>query len=186
MQNIKNITIILVALVLTGCATSAPQAVFTQEIDSSSKVHANDQAKVKVDAALDVTLLNYEKERLVESIQSKLDSKKTWNAATGRGKQYEVLVTITRYEKGSPVARMVSAGLGQIHINGAVQIFALPLREKTGEFTLNKTFAWGGIYGASTTIEDAEQGFAEGVADALTGQSEAPPPSVNSPRGQNR
>ena len=36
-----------------------------------------------------------------------------------------------------------------------------------GEYEVKKTFAWGGIYGASTKIEDVEAGFAEGVADLI-------------------
>ena len=35
------------------------------------------------------------------------------------------------------------------------------------------TFAWGGVYGAATGIEDVEPAFAEGIASALTGQAEA-------------
>jgi hypothetical protein len=37
-------------------------------------------------------------------------------------------------------------------------------------FTVDKTFAWGGIYGASTHIEDVQPAFADAVADGLTGQ----------------
>jgi hypothetical protein len=37
---------------------------------------------------------------------------------------------------------------------------------------LKKTFAWGGAYGAATSIEDIESTFADGVAAAVTGQKE--------------
>jgi hypothetical protein len=49
---------------------------------------------------------------------------------------------------------------------------ALPAHDRVEEFAVQKTFAWGGIYGASTTMEDIEQSFAEGIANALTGQDD--------------
>ncbi len=64
------------------------------------------------------------------------------------------------------------AGLGQIHIDGEVKLVELPDRKQVGVFSVSKTFAWGGIYGGSTGIEEIEQTFADGVAAALTGQKE--------------
>jgi hypothetical protein len=64
------------------------------------------------------------------------------------------------------------AGLGQIHIDGDVGVFSLPDHQKVGDFHLKKTFAWGGIYGGATSIEDIENTFADGVAAAVTGQEE--------------
>jgi hypothetical protein len=43
------------------------------------------------------------------------------------------------------------------------------------EFELKKTFAWGGAYGAGTSIEDIENSFADGVAASVTGQQHEPP-----------
>lgn len=60
------------------------------------------------------------------------------------------------------------AGLGQIHIDSHVSVVALPERTKVGQFDINKTFAWGGIYGGKTSIAEVEEGFAEGVAAAVT------------------
>jgi hypothetical protein len=42
----------------------------------------------------------------------------------------------------------------------------MPEERKVAEFTADKTFAWGGIYGGSTSMEDVEHGFAEGIAEA--------------------
>ncbi len=66
------------------------------------------------------------------------------------------------------------AGLGQIHIDGTVQLYQMPEHKLIGEFDMKKTFAWGGIYGAATGMEDIETTFADGVAAAVTGQSEQP------------
>jgi hypothetical protein len=62
------------------------------------------------------------------------------------------------------------AGLGQIHIDATVKVYAKANDQKIADFVVAKTFAWGGIYGASTSMEDIERTFADGVAAALTGQ----------------
>ena len=49
-----------------------------------------------------------------------------------------------------------------MHIDGTVSVFAPP-GNRIGDFTINKTFSWGGIYGASTTIKSVEAEFASNV-----------------------
>lgn len=78
------------------------------------------------------------------------------------------MVLMTRYDKGSALARAMLAGIGRIHVDAKVTVFALSQRQKIAEFDIDKMFAWGGIYGALTSVEDVEQGFAEGVAEAVT------------------
>lgn len=80
-----------------------------------------------------------------------------------------VTVTITRYQKGNAFARAMMAGLGQVHLDGHVVLARTSDGTTLSDFTMSKTFAWGGIYGASTSMEDIEHTFAEGVAEALTG-----------------
>jgi uncharacterized protein DUF4410 len=82
---------------------------------------------------------------------------------------------LSRYDKGNAFARAMLVGLGQIHIDGKVDIYQMPDHTLVGEFDLKKTFAWGGIYGAATSMEDIEDTFADGVAATCTGQEEAPP-----------
>lgn len=77
---------------------------------------------------------------------------------------------ITRYDKGSKSARLMLAGLGQLHIDGDIDVYSLPQHKLQEAFTLKKTFAWGGIYGASTSIKDIETTFSKGIAQTLTGQ----------------
>lgn len=54
-----------------------------------------------------------------------------------------------------------------------VDIYQMPEHTLVGEFNLKKTFAWGGIYGAATSMEGIEDTFADGVAATVTGQEEA-------------
>ena len=77
---------------------------------------------------------------------------------------------MTRYDEGSAFARAMLAGLGQIQIDGKVSLRDRAQDALLGEYEVNKTFAWGGVYGASTTIRDVEEGFAQGVATLILGE----------------
>jgi predicted component of type VI protein secretion system len=162
-------------LMLAGCATTAPTAKFTEAISPEYAVRTSDTAKAVVDAAPGVSLFDYEKSRLTQEIEAKIAAKQQLNPATGQPKAYEVDVTLTQYEKGNAFARAMLAGLGQIHIAGNVTVYLLPGRTQIGAFTIKKTFAWGGMYGGVTSMETIEQGFAEGIAAAVTGQVESKP-----------
>ena len=114
---------------------------------------------------------------LAEIIKQKVDQRKVANAREGDKRDYELHLLVTRFNKGNAFARAMLAGLGQIHLDGTVTLLQLPDRTEAGKFSLKKTFAWGGIYGASTSMEDIERTFADGVAAAVTGQAETPPPA---------
>jgi hypothetical protein len=115
-----------------------------------------------------VAIEELEKQRLAQRIQEKIEMFKMSNPDSGDKREFELTVFMTRYEKGNAFARAMIAGLGRIHLDARVEVFRLPGREKVAEFEINKMFAWGGVYGAVTTVEDVEKGFAEGVAEAVT------------------
>jgi len=163
------------AVALVGCASTVPQAEFSHPIVAGARVCSSDTVKVNVDAADGLKILPEEKQRIAEKVAMKIDARKAANPSTGPVRIYEVDLHLTRYDKGNAFARAMLAGLGQMHIEGVVSLFQMPEHTPVGEFTLKKTFAWGGIYGAATSIEDIEGTFADGVAAAVTGQKEAPP-----------
>lgn len=156
------------ALLLVGCAGTSPSARFQEPLSRDQYLRANDAAAVKVEAADGVAIEEFEKQRLARSIQEKVDVLKMNNADTTDKRDFELTVFMTRYDKGNAFTRAMIAGLGRIHIDAKVSVFTLPQRIKVAEFDVDKTFAWGGIYGAVTSIEDVEKGFAEGVAEAVT------------------
>ena len=173
MRTAVNFAICAAVIILTtGCATTVPKADFAQRITPESQIAAKDEAKVKIDAGTGVTLLESEKMRLAEKIGQKIDGRKITNKRDGSTKIYEVDLLLTRYDKGSAFARAMMAGLGQIHIDGDITVLEMPGRTTVGKFAISKTFAWGGIYGGTTTMEDIETTFADGVAAALTGQDD--------------
>jgi hypothetical protein len=163
----------LIALaMLSGCATDAPTAEFKKAIAESHRLCVIDTASVNVAAAQGITLDDVARQRLENRIKQTIDDKKkTAPCKENVQRDFVLKSTITKYDDGNAFARFMLAGLGQIHIDGD---FALTMASKESEsiaeFSVSKTFAWGGAYGAGTGIQDVEPAFAEGVADAVVGQ----------------
>ena len=160
------------ALLLTGCAGSPPKPTFVQAPKKDALVDVNDQATVVVKPASGVEMINTDIQRLSEVISQKVNEKKAKNGAGGEVSAYEIEVSVTRYEKGNAFARAMLAGLGQIHLDANVRLLSAESHSQLGQFEIKKTFAWGGVYGAATGMDDIEPAFAEGIAAALTGTPE--------------
>lgn len=160
--------VVLVNTYLTGCATSPPEATMTQALPKEHIIDKGDSVSVTVHSGSNVAIQEFEKQRLSDKIKSKVNQLKAANGESGKNLTYEIDVNLKQYEKGNAFARAMLAGLGQIHIDADVAVFTLPDRTKQHDFEISKTFAWGGIYGGVTTIENVEDGFAEGVAVAVT------------------
>jgi hypothetical protein len=157
-------------LILNGITSCATSVKFAKQLPRESRVSANDEVGITMVTAAGVSMLKYERERLLERVQQKIESTKMLNSSATGKRQYAVEITVTSYEKGSSVARYLAPGLGKIHIDSVVKVYLLPSREMLAEFNVKQTFAGGGIYGASTRIEDIEEDFAKGIAETLTGQ----------------
>lgn len=91
----------------------------------------------------------------------------------------EMHVQITRYEEGDALARLMLAGLGQIHIEGDVRIYGADAADVLAWYEVAKTFAWGGTYGAATSIRDVEVGFAKTVAGIIASLPMADHPATS-------
>ncbi len=162
------------AVAAAGCAGTAPRPEFSHTT-SVARLAAADAVQVNVSAAGDVQALPEEQTRLAQKIKLRIDNRKLAHQLPGDARNFELDLQLSRYQKGSAFARAMLAGLGQIHIAGKVRLYQMPSHELVAEFDLTKTFAWGGIYGASTSIEDIENTFADGVAAAVTDERPAQP-----------
>ncbi len=160
---------------LYGCAGTAPKPNFSHAIVADARIASQDQDEVTVDADDAVKILPVERERMAQAVKLKIDTRKVSNASPTPARSYTVSLHLSRYDKGNAFARAMLAGLGQIHIEGKVAVFQMPEHTLVGEFQMTKTFAWGGIYGAATSMEDIENTFADGVAATITGQNDSPP-----------
>lgn len=157
-----------------GCAGTAPRPEFARS-PTVTRLAAADAVQVNVTAANDVQVLPEEETRLAQKIKLRIDNRKLAHQLPGDARSFELNLQLSRYQKGNAFARAMLAGLGQIHIAGKVRLYQMPSHELVAEFDLAKTFAWGGIYGASTSIDDIENTFADGVAAALTDEQPAKP-----------
>lgn len=175
MKSLSYLTLTLVALFFSGCASSVPTATFSRELKAADRIAKGDTTKVTVVAKAGLDMLDVEKARFTQRIEAALAEKQALNPSHDPLRNYSVSVNVTKYDKGNAFARSMLAGLGQIHIDATVQVFTEPNHELVAEFDLKKTFAWGGIYGGVTTIEDIEKTFARGVASSLTGQNDKEP-----------
>jgi hypothetical protein len=159
--------------VFSGCAGTAPTAEFRKQLDNMNRLCVIDDATVKVVAADGVVMNDISRQRLESNLLQKInEKKKNAQCATTAKRNFVLNSKITRYDEGSAFARAMLAGLGQIHIDGDFVLnLMLEGSQSLAEFSVKKTFAWGGIYGASTRIEDVEPAFAEGVAEAIVVQA---------------
>jgi hypothetical protein len=158
------------AALLSGCAGTPPAPTITHKMVVNERVSQPDTVTVRIENDPGVEVLPSTKERVTEKIQAKIDQRKLTNPASQDPRTLEVLVHVTRYEKGNAFARAMMAGFGQIHIDGTITLYRMPDHVVVEEFALAKTFAWGGVYGAATTIETIEDTFADGIAQTVTGQ----------------
>jgi hypothetical protein len=144
MRRIYRAGSIAVVLLVSACASTAPKADFSQDLASHYKIDADDRPEVQVDAAAGVEVLELDKQRISQVIASKLEQRRLQVVANGDPKECVVRVTLTRYQRGNAFARAMLAGLGQIHIDATVKVYAKANDQKIADFVVAKTFAWGG------------------------------------------
>ena len=172
-------------LLIASCSTPksapiykpVPSAVVPKAAPRSALICANDEARVRVEAAKGVEVDELNRNQIAEQIQQRLDTKKGLNGTAGHDRRYEVTVTLTRYKSGSALGRLLSGKAWQVDIDSIVSIRLLPTGEKLNEFTIRENFARGGLTGLSTSYQEAALEFADGVAVALTGQATPRPVS---------
>jgi hypothetical protein len=181
---------LVVLLILVGgvavssCATTAPRADISKNQLTVYRIDADDLPTVKVSTAPGVAATQDEKDHFRYVVTDKLNERRAYNSADGDAKPCDVDIVVTRFDKGSKFARAMLTGLGQFHLDAHVQVLPSGGGASLNDFTVAKTFAWGGVYGASESIEDIEPSLAEAIAAALTGQSTqtaaATPPGASS------
>jgi hypothetical protein len=163
----------VLVLLLAGCAGTAPKPEFVRPLAEDSIIDANDKVAVVVAASPGVVLQPTEKQRLTDLVAQQIAAMQAANAA-GDERSYRVEVDLTRYDKGNALARAMLAGLGQIHIDARVTLLHGESGEQLSVFKIEKTFAWGGVYGGVTGIEDVEPAFAAAIAATVTATAEPP------------
>jgi len=165
---------LLVACVSGGCATSPGAVSAIAPLKQSVNLRTYSSLAVEVEGA-QLTPVDKERIRLriIDAVRREDATRfKDMNSPTPVPPTLRASVIVTNYDKGNAFARFMLAGLGQIHIDAEVALRDQDTGDELGRFGVNKTFAWGGIYGAVTRVEDVEDGFAGAVANVLLGKDE--------------
>ncbi len=153
-------------VVLSGCAGSISQPTALVPI-TSEQAKAIHVSAVQADADAGVPATRTDLDIISDKIKSYVQQGSPGVIVdAGTADALTMKVHLTRFDRGSAVARAILIGLGQIHIDGIV---TLEKADGTvvGKYTVKKTFALGGIAGAATRIEDVEEGFAKSVAEVV-------------------
>ncbi len=71
---------------------------------------------------------------------------------------------ILQYKPGSAFGRAMLAGAGSAHLDFTVHLIATETSRELTSFSAKRTWAWGGIYGASKGIAEMENNVSEEIA----------------------
>jgi len=122
---------------------------------------------VSAEAAPGVAMGPGDLENITQLVQSDLETaypeRLVPAGVAARPGEVRVDMSFTTFDPGNAFLRFSLAGLGQIHITANVQLIDATSGNVTASYVVAKTFAWGGLYGGSTSIEDVETGFAASV-----------------------
>ena len=167
MQNLKQCfrSIPFVALVLlAGCAGDVAKPTALQALSPTQQTTIR-TTSVSAEAGAGVQIASYDLDRIVQHVQAEMTQ-----VELGRPQGTNVAkikLVVTEYDKGNAFARAMLAGLGQIKIAADVIFLDDVSGQEIARYQVSKDFAFGGIYGATTRIEDVEDGFAKSVAEIL-------------------
>ena len=185
---------LVLGLMLAGCAGSAPEPVVVQPFEEPGRpLEEYTQMILTYEAKAGVEIPEHEQVRVATLVKQALESRApgrfvfvkdvvkaskmspTTSGEPGPQAPKTVLMHIlfTEYDQGDAFARFMIAGAGQIRIVTDVALRDQATDELLGRYEVSKQFAFGGIYGASTDMEDVEEGLALGIADILVPESSA-------------
>ncbi len=91
---------------------------------------------------------------------------------------------ITQYKPGSETARLMLAGAGSAQLELEAQLVDAATGEEIARFAADRTWAWGGVVGASRGIEEMERNLAYEMAVYLRRSKGAP--ELGEPAGGTR
>ena len=158
------LAVTMFGLMLTGCAgsVSAPTIIQPLPADQRASLHISN---VSADAATGVEMSDGDLDLICQKIKAYAQTE-TPGVITDGTSGLKMQVHFTKFDRGSAFARAMLAGLGQIEIDATVSLVD-PSGNKVAQYAVSKDFALGGVAGASTTVEDVEEGFAKSVVEIM-------------------
>lgn len=157
---------------LAGCAASvtAPVVVSAYPADQLASLRIKD---IRAESAVGVNMNQTDLTRIVDAVRAEIESAVPGKIVNATSPEFPsaltMKLTFTDYDSGNAFMRTMLAGLGQIHIDADIALIDDSNIVK-GQYKISKQFAFGGVVGGSTRIEDVEVGFAKSVAAILKGK----------------
>jgi len=152
---------------LSGCAGSVSSPTLVGSASPGFELSAARIGEVSAEAGPGVVMTPDELDRISHLVQTELAA-----AYPGRVSMpgtppppaaVNLRLVFTEYDKRNAVARFMLAGLGQIRIAANVTLSDPATNRPVGEYQVSKQFAFGGLYGGFTGVDDVEDGFARSV-----------------------
>jgi hypothetical protein len=172
------LSFLFTAFILSGCASTAGSILPVTPVKAGVDLSKYANLDLEVNHSDKLVLRDEDMAALWDQIVASLKRDypnrfKVIGAENPGPDTLQASVIITRYDKGNAFARSMLAGLGAMHIDADVTLKDLKSGEVLASFAVKKTFAWGGAYGETTSIQDVEVGFAKTVAASILGGGEA-------------
>jgi hypothetical protein len=156
-----------VAVILTtGCGTTA----LNLKPDSQVDLTKYKSLAIQTSAVDGVVIPDMAQGRIKDRIKAEINSGccpqrfETIRTDTVHPEDLVLALKFTQYDEGNRFARAMLAGLGAMKIDADVEVKDGNLGSSLCKGEAGKSFAWGGMYGAMTGIEDIEKDFAKEVS----------------------
>ncbi len=157
----------ILAFSLAGCAgsVSAPTPVQSLSNEQRASLHLAD---VTADAASGVEMGDSDFDLVCQKVKDDVqkESPNVMATAPDGASAYKMQIHFTKFDRGSALGRAVLIGLGQIRIEATINLVDAN-GATAASYKVSKDFAFGGIIGAVTSVEDVEEGFAKSVAEIV-------------------
>ena len=165
MRILKFAAAFAVAAMLAGCAGSVSAPITVQAMSAEQKA-ALKIADISTDA--DGSLKSSEGEFgfIAQKVRAHIDAEKPGVIAAGAPGALHMKIHFTAFDRGDTLARGMLIGMGQIRIAATVSLVDAS-GATAAVYQVSKDFALGGVIGATTTVDDVEDGFAKSVAEVV-------------------
>jgi hypothetical protein len=154
---------------LTACAGSVSTPVPVQDMTSAQRasLHISD---VSADAAQGIEMSDTDFEFICDKVKGYIQAQSpaTMEAPPAGASAVTMKIHFTQFDRGNAFARAMLIGLGQIRIEATVDLVDAS-GKSIAEYNVSKDFALGGMIGATTSVNDVEDGFAKSVAAIMKG-----------------
>ena len=151
---------------LAGCAGSVSRPTVLEPLPSQQQM-ALHVSGISADAANGIEMSDGDFGLICQKVRGYIEQQTPGvivDPSTGQALQMKI--HFTRFDRGNAFARAMLMGLGQIRIEATVS-----LEDARGtsvaQYAVAKDFALGGVLGATTNVEDVEDGFAKSVAEVV-------------------